>query len=186
MHDRDGQPTDSSTVGRRRTRLPLAAAGLLLLVAVLAAVFVVPPESPSRPTDLVVVLGGLDTGSRLARADQVVAEHPGAVVLVYVAELRYCPEPPPQAADLVCLVPEPATTRGEAQMAAAFAAENGLSTMTVVTTADQLVRARLRFARCWDGGLLSARAPTSVRDVVANVPYQVAAMGKALVLERPC
>lgn len=185
MRGEDPQPTDMSGAYRRRPHLPLAAAGLLL-VALLAAVFVVPPESSSRPTDLVVVLGGLDTESRLARADRVVAEHPGAVVLVYVAELRYCPEPTPGAADLVCLVPEPATTRGEAQMAAAFATENGLSSMTVVATADQLVRARLRFARCWDDELVMARAPTSLWRVVGNVPYQAAAMAKALVLERPC
>ena len=170
--------------GRRR----LALVGVLLLVvAGLGRTFVVPPSDAPRATDLVVVLGGVDSPSRTQRAGQVLAEHPGAVLMVVVGQLKYCPERPPGAAELVCVLPpDPSTTQGEARMVADFARERGMRSVTVVTTADQVVRARLRFSRCWPGELVMVQAPTSWWRVVSQVPYQSAAMVKALVLEPEC
>jgi uncharacterized SAM-binding protein YcdF (DUF218 family) len=159
---------------------------VVLATAVLVRLFVVPPADGPRAADLVVVIGGLETRARQHRAEQLVAEHPGAVVLVSVAQFRYCPDVPPGAAGLECYHPQPFTTRGEARGAADFARAHDLRSMVVVTTADQVVRARLRFSRCWSGPLAVVQAPAPLLGVLAHVPYQSAAMVKALVLERGC
>ena len=165
----------------------VAAALGLLAAAALGRVFVVPPADAPRPTDLIVVLGGQGTSSRTERAAEVSAAHPGATVVFVVGELKYCPDAPPGAAEVVCtLPPPPGTTRGEARFAARYAREHGMDSITVVTTPDQLVRARFRFSRCWDGELVSVQAPLPLWQVVAQVPYQSAATVKALVLEPGC
>lgn len=167
-------------------RVPLRVALPVLLMLALLVVFVVPPPVAPRHSDLVVVLGGLDTPSRDDTWKKFSARYPGATAMAFVAELRYCPDPPPGATDLVCVRPDPPTTRGEAQMAAELARARGLDSMAVVTTPDQTLRAQLRFSRCWDGDLLMVQAPAPWQRVVGNVPYQVAAMAKALVVEPAC
>jgi len=186
---RGSSPLQRGVLRRRlgRRRALAGAAVLLLLAAVLGRTFVVPPSDAPRPTDLVAVLGGVDSPSRTERAREVLAEHPGAVLLVVVGQLRYCPDRPPGASELLCVLPpDPSTTQGEARMVADIATERGMTSVTVVTTADQVVRARLRFSRCWPGELVMVQAPTSTWRVLRQVPYQSAAMVKALVLEPGC
>ena len=165
----------------------VAGALLALGAAVLGRVFVVPPSDDPRPTDLIMVLGGLDTPSRTERAAEVSAAHPGATVVYVVGEMKYCPDRPAGAAEVVCtLPPPPGTTQGEARFAAAYARDHGMDSITVVTTADQVLRARFRFTRCWDGDLVSVQAPTSLGEVLSQLPYQTAATVKALVVEPGC
>ena len=164
-----------------------AAVVVLLGAAVLLRAFVVPPSDAPRTTDLVMVLGGVDTSSRTERANEISAAHPGATVVFVIGEMKYCPDSPPGAAEVVCTFPPPpGTTRGEARFAAEYAREHDMDSITVVTTADQLLRARFRFSRCWDGDLVSVQAPASRWEVLAQVPYQTAATIKALVLEPGC
>ena len=180
-------PRHRASARRARRRWVVAAALLALGAAVLGRVFVIPPSDEPRPTDLIVVLGGLGTTSRTERAAEVSSAHPGATVLYVVGQLEYCPDRPAGAVEVVCtLPPPPGTTRGEARFATAYARDHGMSSITVVTTADQVLRARFRFARCWDGDLVSVQAPASWWDVLSQLPYQSAAMVKALVVEPGC
>ena len=58
-------------------------------------------------------------------------------------------------------------------------AEEASTRRVVVVTADQVLRARLRFERCFAGEVVVVAAPTSRWDVLARVPYQAAATLKA-------
>jgi uncharacterized SAM-binding protein YcdF (DUF218 family) len=172
-----------------RRRRVIAAA---LAVAVLAAgaldvrLFVVPrSESPAR-SDAFVVLGGdtftirLEAGLKLAR------EYPDSTLVVSTPGRTRCPRGLIPRNRLVCFNPDPSTTQGEAREAARLALAHGWTSMTVVTTADQVWRARLRFSRCWDGDLRVAQAPTRVRIRLREVPYEMAATVKAVVFQRTC
>lgn len=173
----------------RRHRL-LTSLVLIIIVAIGALdvrLFVVPPADKATRTDAVVVLGGDTFMTRLHAAFELVAHHPGAVLVVSTPGENPCPDDvPPGATSIICFRPEPSTTQGEAREAAKLAAQYGWTSMTVVTTADQVWRARLRFSRCWSGDLRVVQAPTSAWVRVHSVPYEMAATVKAEVLQRGC
>ncbi len=56
-------------------------------------------------------------------------------------------------ARIVCLRPEPYSTRGEARLAARLASERGWDSLVVVSSRFHLLRARMLFERCLDGRL---------------------------------
>ena len=60
---------------------------------------------------------------------------------------------------VVCLRPDPYSTRGEAQLAARLARERGWDSLVVVSSRFHLFRARIRFERCFHGELAFAGAP---------------------------
>ncbi len=55
------------------------------------------------------------------------------------------------AVAITCVVPEPETTRGELAHVVDLADERGWDEIVVVTSTDQITRARMLLARCWDG-----------------------------------
>lgn len=114
--------------------------------------------------------------------------YPGAALFISVYDLRECPRLRAMTRDPAadCFVPDPFTTRGEARAAAVYARDHDLHSMTIVTTADQLVRARLRFSRCFPGPIRLVEAGSSVGFRVVRLAYQNAAMIKALVWQREC
>ncbi len=117
---------------------------------------------------------------------QLLREYPGAVEVVSTPGRQRCPHPYPGASDIICFRPDPTTTQGEARATAALAAQYGWKHITVVTTADQVWRARLRFSRCWSGDLSVVRAPTSIVSRLFSAPYETAATIKAEVFQRSC
>ena len=62
-------------------------------------------------------------------------------------------------AKIVCVRPDPYSTRGEARLAARLARERGWDSLVVVTSRFHLFRARVRFERCFDGKLAFVGAP---------------------------
>ncbi|MDP9164479.1 MAG: hypothetical protein M3O32_00115 [Actinomycetota bacterium] len=133
-----------------------------------------------------VVLGSVFRGDRLAFVAQ---RWTDADVVVLLSEPHSCPAYIIQRkshAQVSCFVSTPETTRGEAHFVVDFARSHGIHQITVVTTADQLTRARWRFKRCWPGPLAVVAAPDPQLDVLLHVPYQVLASAKALLLERDC
>ena len=175
---------------RRSAARLLVAAVLVTLIAVDMRAFTFPPSDPPLRTDLVVVLGPWTNGPRLAVARDLAGRGEGRTpVLVSVNDVSHdCGviQRSLTSAEVTCFRPRPFTTRGEARGAAAFARTRGLRSVTVVTSPDQLVRAGVRFRRCHSNEVRLVVAPTPLLDRLALLPYQNAAMVKALVFERAC
>jgi len=148
--------------------------------------FVVPPSDPRGPTDAIVVLGGDTYLTRLHAAVALAREYPGTPLVVSTPGHNPCPRFFRATAQVYCFRPDPSTTQGEARAATQLAIEHGWNSMTVVTTADQVWRARLRFSRCWSGELHVVQAPTSTWVRLRSVPYEMGATVKAELLQRSC
>lgn len=172
---------------RQHPVIATALAVALLAVAVLdVRLFVVPRSDPPAKSDAFVVLGGDTFDLRLEAGLKLAHEYPDATLVVSTPGHSLCPRWLVPRRHLICFVPDPSTTQGEARMAAKLAAEHGWTSMTVVTTADQVWRARLRFARCWDGDLRVVQAPTSTWIRIREIPYEMGATVKAEVFQRSC
>ena len=159
---------------------------VLLAAVVEMRLYVVPHSDPRASSDAVVVLGGHSYDARVHSGYALVRKYPGAVLVVSVPSTRPCPPKPKGATQVICFRPDPNTTQGEAEATAKLAKQYGWKSMTIVTTGDQIWRARLRFSRCWSGTLLMVRAPSSLLRRLKTVPYETAATVKAEVLQRSC
>lgn len=161
---------------------------LLLLVAVVGEIklYVVPTSNTPRHTDAVFVLGGHAYQARIHEGNKIARSFGDSVLVISTPANGLCEHKPAGVSAIICFRADPSTTQGEAQEAAKLAKEYGWTSLTVVTTADQVWRARLRFSRCWSGTLLMVRSPSSLLLRLRAVPYQTAATVKAEVLQRSC
>jgi len=170
-----------------RRRWLIAVALVIVVVAVIEVrLYVVPASDGAGPADAVVVLGGQEYEARLQTADAMLAKYPGSVVVVSIPGGITCPPQPPGASAILCFSPNPSSTQGEARTASKLAVKYGWKTMEVVTSADQVWRARLRFSRCWAGGLTVVRSNSSIYSRMRAVPYETAATIKAETVQRWC
>jgi uncharacterized SAM-binding protein YcdF (DUF218 family) len=187
-----GEQTNAAPVtprtGRHRWLVAAAVTVVYLVVAVVEVrLFIVPRSDHPGPTDAVVVLGGSTYDIRLRAANRLIAEHPGAAEVVSTPNGLPCPSyHAPQASVLICFRPAPSTTQGEARAVAKLAAQYSWKSITVMTTADQVWRARLRFSRCWSGDLRVVQAPTTIMTRLLSAPYETAATIKAEIFQRGC
>jgi uncharacterized SAM-binding protein YcdF (DUF218 family) len=173
--------------------------GRLALVAVIVAallggftvrLFVWPPSSRPERADAVVVLSG-DHGERLPRALRLMRAG-AAPTLVVAGEpdmlltLQMCQEPQPF--EVVCLRPDPDSTRAEARSTGRLAASRGWERIVVVTTTHHQTRAHLMFRRCFEGHVdaVGADPPYDWRFSLRQVVHEVLGMSHALILERSC
>ena len=171
----------------RRRWLNIVVAVLVVAAAIIEIrLYVVPASNGAGPADAVVVLGGQEYKARLQTADVMLKKFPGSVVVVSIPGGIACPAQPPGASAILCFSPNPSTTQGEARTAAKLAAKYGWKSMEVVTTADQVWRAKLRFSRCWSGNLTMVRSDSSIYSRLRAVPYETAATIKAETLQRSC
>jgi hypothetical protein len=172
----------------------VAGVAVVALVAVLTAVlFVWPPVNRPRPAGAILVMSGAgprdQEGLALARE--------GYAPLLLVSNGLASNGLPARDRDLcgtvyygakvVCFIPRPYTTQGEAQFLARTAAQDHIHTVIVVTGRAQAVRARLRVDRCFHGRvLIDPVAPTGWLSGAYLVAYEWGALFKALVLQRGC
>jgi uncharacterized SAM-binding protein YcdF (DUF218 family) len=174
--------------GRRRRTLYAIAALVVAFSAVTARVFVWPPL-PALPAraDAIIELGG--QGGRDAAAIALARDHRAAYLVQSTTEseagTHTCLPAPPDVT-VLCFRPVPDTTRGEARAIAALAAELHWTSVILVTTPDQAVRARLRVSRCFSGSVYVSTTPLPAFDWFKQIPYQWAATAKALLLETSC
>jgi len=171
---------------RRRVLSSVLALAIAATAFLDIRLFVVPRSDPARQSDAFVVLGGDTFKVRLKAGVALAREYPNATLVVSTPGRTRCPHGLVPAPRLICFDPAPSTTQGEARAAAAFALAHGWRSMTVVTTADQVWRARLRFSRCWDGDLRVVQAPTRIWTRIREVPYETAATVKAEIFQRGC
>jgi uncharacterized SAM-binding protein YcdF (DUF218 family) len=163
---------------------------VLVLVAIVAVasgrLFVWPAQGMPARVDAIVVLGG--PGDRLGKGLEL-ADQDRAPVLAISEGLEVPPSlcrPSSQAPRVICFQPDPLTTQGEAQAAARLARQYGWRSIVLVTTPDQDTRARIRFERCFDGGLYVVTTPLPASQWIYQIAYQWAATVKALVVQRSC
>lgn len=171
----------------RRRKVVLISLGVVVMLFVggTLRLFVFPARDKPRHVDAIMSLGGY--GPRLAAAVEL-AKQGYAPNLVVSDPNTGCPDPI-EGVHIICFYPHPATTQGEARKAAELAKQYGWKSMMVVTTPDQITRARIRFERCtsvegvdiaWVGPDLSlSRWPYAIA-------YEWAALAKALVWQRAC
>jgi uncharacterized SAM-binding protein YcdF (DUF218 family) len=168
--------------------------GLVLLVTLAAAGawLARPVTGPAGRSDVVLVLAGgwgerAVTGARLARQG-------GAPVLVFSDGGR----PGSSAGQLckqrfagvrvLCLTPEPSTTRGEARAFAELAGREGWRSVTVVTSSYHRHRAGLLVSRCFPGTVHTVGAsPNRAGPLIAPVAArESAALLATLTVQQGC
>ena len=171
---------------RRSRRFRIVVTTIAALVAVFVAgtltLFIFPARNEPRRVDAIVSLGGY--GPRLGKAVEL-AKAGYAPNLVVSDPNTGCPDPI-QGVRIICFYPIPTTTQGEARKAAELAKQYGWTSLMVVTTPDQITRARVRFKRCTDVDIayVSTRLPLTRWPYA--IAYEWAALGKAEILQRDC
>lgn len=187
---------------RRRFRVPLVLITVLLGTAWLTAGYVLLVRAPTdrvsaeEPADAVVALGGR-LGEDTVRTAHRLAEGGAAPVLVisrpYTDDepaivTSLCDRPSEGGPSIICVPPDPSTTRGEAAMIQDLAELHGWDRVAVVTPTYHLARARLVIARCYRGELamVNAQADISAANWAYYFVYQTGGFAKALLGQRGC
>jgi uncharacterized SAM-binding protein YcdF (DUF218 family) len=179
---------------RRLFRRPFVRAGALVLsAAALSAaagipvyVFPDPGRLPER-VDAVLVLGPA-YGDRVQRASAMVEDGRAGVLVisrdpstvVSGSERSACDDP-----DVICFLPDPATTRGEVAGIDALAQEHAWTSIAVITGTPHVTRARFIFDTCADVAVSVIEAPERDRSAYSwarQYAYQTAAFAKAVVV----
>jgi uncharacterized SAM-binding protein YcdF (DUF218 family) len=181
-------------VRRILTWLAVIAVGVSAIAGVGGyALFTRPQGDELSKADAIIVLGGdpdgrVDYGLELARqgyADTVVLSdgYKGA----YEAYPRACASRP-AGIEVICFLPDPWTTRGEAMFTGRLARERGWNHVIVVSWNFHMVRARFIFEKCFDGQVTMRPVPRtydySPTFWAYTYAYQYAALVKAILL--PC
>lgn len=155
-----------------------------------ARLFVWPHAPLPARADAVVVLSG-DHGDRLGEGLALVrAGVAGTLVLdgepdhALAAELCGSDQP----FEVVCLRPEPDSTRAEAQAAGRLAAARGWRTLVVVTSRSHVTRAALLFRRCVTASVtvVGTDPPYGRREKVRAIRHEWLGLAGALLRDRKC
>ena len=162
------------------------AALLTAFCAATAWLFVFPSTGMPAKVGAIVVPGGLgnriNAALRLARQDRA----------RYLVLSEGAPVPPGLcgtrvgSASVLCFMPDPDTTQGEAEGTARLAKKYGFRSIVLVTTPDQTWRAKLRFGRCYSGEIFAVTTPLTLSQWPNQIAYQWAATVKAEVANRGC
>jgi uncharacterized SAM-binding protein YcdF (DUF218 family) len=172
--------------------------GALLLVALVVVgltypLFVFPGTDRPGRADAVVVFAGGD-GERQEEGARLVREGAAPVLVVSDGgrpgrdQARLCRERP-EGLRLVCLSPDPATTRGEARAFAELAGREGWRSLVLVTSTYHLRRAELLLDRCYGGELRRVGTPLrndSSRETGQQLAMEWLAVAAAVTLLRSC
>lgn len=167
-----------------------AIGGCVLAASVATRAVLWPHADEVVHADALVVLSG-DHGERLARAKELMARGVAPTLVLAGAPdssevLRLCGGG--QDFEVVCLRPEPDSTRAEARATAALAARRGWRTVVVVTSVPHVSRARLLFRRCFRGRtqVVGAALPYGGRLAVQARVHEVVGLLYAWTWARGC
>ena len=177
---------------RVATLVALAVIVVLAMSTVINTLYVNPAiAEPLTRADAVVVLGGtpykrFEYGIELAErglAPEVVISN--SVGAEDARMQRICATP--TSVELTCFLPDPWTTRGEAQEIRTLAEQRGWKSIIVVTTKAHISRARYILGRCFGGDIMMTDYPEnlSLVDHVTGWIYQTAGWVRALT-QRGC
>lgn len=139
----------------------------------------------SRGVDAIVALDG-DRPRRLRKAVELAATGVAPTLAVVRAE-AVAPELFAAASvpfEVLSVVPEPSTTRGEARAVARLARERGWRRILVVTSTYHVPRARLIFRRCLDNELAFVSAGCRRRRLPLDICLESAKFALACTIRR--
>jgi hypothetical protein len=162
------------------------AAALVVFCAATARLFVWPASGMPARVSAIVMLAGpgdrLQAALRLARAGR------APFLLVSTGNQGYggpCPPPPPHVR-LVCFEPNPASTRGEAEVAAGLARKYHWRSIALVTSTVQDSRARQRMMNCFSGHVYVVTVSLPWFDWPGQIAYEWAATVKMAAWQQAC
>ena len=159
---------------------------VVALVAASARLFVWPAQGMSARVSAIVMLSG--PGDRLPEAVTLAREHRAPLLVVSRGHEGYggpCPAKIP-GVTLICFDPNPASTRGEAEVIGRLARRYHWRSVVLVTSRFQDTRARLRVGRCFGGKIYVVTVSQPLLDWPYQIAYEWGALFKALVLQRSC
>jgi uncharacterized SAM-binding protein YcdF (DUF218 family) len=159
---------------------------LVLFCVASARLFVFPTTGMPARVDAIVVPGG--PGNRIAAAVKLADQDRAPYLVLSLGEpvpWGYCGSRMGDSV-VLCFMPDPDTTQGEAEGTARLAKEYGFHSIVLVTTPDQTWRAELRFRRCYSGKIYAITTPLPKLMWPYQIAYQWAATFKAEVLNRSC
>jgi hypothetical protein len=177
----------------RRRRMRLTVASVLALVLFAAATYrlFIRPDLEPLPArvDAIIELGGTDALDRDKVALDLARAHRAPVLVqstvVEEAGTDRCLAHVP-GVTILCFHADPNTTRGEAEYIGVQAQLRHWRSIVLVTTPDQAWRAQLRVGRCFSGRIYVVTSRMPPLAWVWQIPYQWAATGKAVTVERSC
>lgn len=176
---------------RRRWRWRFVAVALVICITVSAAtarMFIWPVQGMPAHVSAVVMLNG--PGDRLDTAEDLAWQHRASFLVVsrptpYWGHGSVCAPAIPHV-KVICFVPNPATTQGEAEFVGRLAKKYGWTSLVLVSIAPQDSRARLRVERCFSGPVYVVTASLPLSAWPYEITYEWAATVKALVFQRSC
>lgn len=143
--------------------------------------------SPNSADAIVVLAGG--QGERLVKAERLLDQDVASTLVLSIGDsewpgaddlLALCDS----GTDVVCLVPRPDSTRGEARTIAIEAEKQGWQRLVLVTSDYHLHRSTVWFERCSTAEILPVAAPS--RDSWARITHELGGLIDATVLGRGC
>lgn len=169
----------------------LATVGIVLMLIASLVPFVRPPNDEPPHADAVVILSG-DHGERFPRAVRLL-ERGVASTLVFNGTIdraehdQLCREGW-RGREVVCLRPQPDSTRHEARAAARLAKERGWKRLVVVTSTYHVPRTALLFHRCVDGDVwvVGEHPDLPLKNVWQGTLREWLATGYFLLFKRSC
>jgi len=179
-------------VSGRRIAAIVALVLLALLFAATARWIVWPDTDGPRKAEAVVVLAGAP--ERLPAALKLMNEGEAPLLIVSLGsgpgnKDRYEVCNGEHDFEVVCFVPDPDHTQGEAREAARIARQRGLKRLLVVTSRYHATRARMLFDRCTDADVtVDGVEPDTPGGLpcLGNLIHEWGAYAYAFTLERGC
>jgi hypothetical protein len=161
-------------------------AALIALSAATARLFIWPAQGMPARVSAIVMLDS--PGNVLSVAVRLAEQHRGTFLVVSrgsSASHDPCPRPVP-GVKLICFIPRPPTTLGEAEFVGQLADRYGWRSVALVAITPQDSRARLRVERCFAGHVYVVTAPIALASWPYQIAYQWGALLKALVIQHDC
>jgi uncharacterized SAM-binding protein YcdF (DUF218 family) len=199
-----GGPSRRSTYPNRPTprrrisrpwRYLFIAVCILLITWLVGGYFVVvhPVTNILRQADAIVVLGSPDVDGRQSYAFTLAEQDYASTIAISVGSRRQLDfktacHNPPNDLTVLCFVPNPPTTKGEAHQIRTFAAQYHWKSVIVVTSSYHISRARMIIGRCFGGDVMMSApaAQHSIGTIAYQYVYQTAGYLKALTVDHGC
>jgi uncharacterized SAM-binding protein YcdF (DUF218 family) len=152
--------------------------------------FLSPGSDRAGTADAVVVLSG-DFGDRLTKALELMAAAVAPTLVIdgepdYALMADLCVTE--QRFEVICLRPQPDSTRAEAQALGRLASDRAWRRVVVVTSRQHVTRARLLFERCVRGGvaMVASDPRHPPRVTLRAILHEVPALAAAVLRDRTC